>query len=259
MYPAAQAYPPQQVAFAPQPVVMAPQPVVMAPQPVVVAAYPQPVVAYPPPQPVAMAPPAPVKPLFIVDTQRMATHQPGVLVYSAKFTAARLNCLYCVLSCPWCCVNTETMARNTHLDVYTNGILFSKPDFVPHSLDFLCCNRQARGTFRYFDHTAFNQSVTSDGLCYGLCWGCIACQGSFGEQITFANGCCTDCCTPSGIKHFATCCTCCGIAETVFGLREDEGRKLAAIINEQVSAFRSNPQMYRLDPIVRDGIDAKTF
>lgn len=251
MYPAAQVYPAQ-----PAVVVAQPAPVVVAqPAPVMVAAYPPQVVAYP--QPV-MAPPAPVKPLFIVDTQRMATHQPGVLVYSAKFTQARLNCLYNVLSCPWCCTNTEAMARNTHLDVYTNGILFSQPDFIPHTCDCYC-GRQAIGTFRYFDHSTFNQTITSDGLCYGKIWACLACQGSFGEQITFSHGCCWDCCTPSGIRHFMTCCTCCGVAETVFGLREDEGKKLAAIINEQVAVFRSNPEMYRLDPIVRDGLDTKAF
>lgn len=234
------------------------------------AAYPPPNAGYPAPAPAAypapvvqqtiVGPPPPVAPLFIVDSQRKATHQPGVLVYSAKFSEQKLSCLYCIQTCPFCmecCGSSREMAKLTHLDVYTHGVLFSKPDFWAHSCDG-CCGQNSLGIMRYYDHPIFNQTVTSDGLCYGGFWAMCACQGSFGEQITFMNSCCQNCmCNRSKLNHFIGCCNCCGINETIFGLKEDEGRRLAAIINEQASIFRANPNQYRLDPLVANGVDTK--
>lgn len=225
-----------------------------------VAAYPQPVAIAPVVQQVVVAP-APVIPLFIVDTQRKATQQPGVLVYSAKFNSLKLQCLYCLLTCPFCCTtcnNTDEMSRLTHLDVYTNYVSFASPDGCWHLCD-ACCGHTTVAVSRYFDHHTFNRAVTSDGLCYGRAYLCCACQGSFGEQITFMNGCFSDCCKPSGLAHFTSCCNCCGVSETIFGLKEEEGRKLAGIINEQVSIFRANPGMYPLDPLVANGTAASTM
>lgn len=226
-----------------------------------------PVMAYPPApiiQQIVVAPPPPVAPLFVVDGQRMSTHQPGVLVYSAKFSEMKLNCLYCVQTCPFCvdcgCSGggKNEMAKMTHLDVYTNAVLFSKPDFVAHTCDG-CCGRSALGHLRFYDHPVFSHRVTSDGLCYGHAYSCFACQGSFGEQITFMNGCCYDCaCNRSALQHYLGCCNCCGVNETIFGLKEDEGRRLAAIINEQANMFRANPNRYALDPLVANGVE-KSF
>ena len=221
-------------------------------------AYPSPVV-----QQVVVAPPPPVAPLFVVDSQRRSTQQPGVLVYSAKFSEQRLTCLYCVQSWPFCsacCTDTARMAKLTHFDVYTNAVVFSKPHFIAHTCDG-CCDHHAVGTVRYYDHPVFDQAVTSNGLCYGHVYACCACQGSFGEQITFMNTCCANCCCNcSGLQHYTGLCNCnsgCGANETIFGLKEDEGRRLAAIINEQASIFRANPNQYRLDSLVANGVDTK--
>ena len=224
------------------------------------AAPPAPVV-----QQIVVAPPPPVTPLFVVDSQRRSTQQPGVLVYSAKFSEQRLSCLYSVQSCPFCmesCNDTIRMAKLTHLDVYTNAVVFSKPHSIAHTCDG-CCYHHAIATTRYFDHPAFNQPVTSDGNCYGHIYACFACQGSFGEQITFTNACCCDCiCNHTNLNHYLGICNCCcnagcGSTETIFGLKAEEGRRLAAIINEQASIFRANPNQYQLDSLIANGVDTK--
>ena len=267
VYPAQTAAPygayPADPAFAAPPVVaypVGPAPMVSYPAPVTVVPVPVapmvPVVQ----QQVTVAPPAPVRPLFVVDSQRRSTHQPGVLVYSAKFSQKRLSCLYSALSCPFCmnsCNNSSKMATLTHLDVYTNGVLFSKPHSTAHTCDG-CCSHQAIGVMRYYDHPSFRRPVTSNGMCYGGLYGCFACQGSFGEQVTFKSSCGTECCCNlTKLSHYCSVCNCCYATETIFGLKEDEGRRLAAIINEQASMFRANPNQYRLDPLIENGVDTK--
>lgn len=186
-----------------------------------------------------------VQAVYVADPQRKPTHHPGKLIYSAKMDHDGLKCLYCILTTPFCC-GLEEMARNTHLDIYSNALVLSRPAYYPHAAD-CCFGRQAWGQTIFFDHTGFDEPSSAIRFCRGTCFNLCGYFGKFGDQLNIHNfGCNT--CPPrlSGLGHFVLF-GCCETIETTYGLAPGEGARVSAIVNEQVRLFRENPTGYPLD------------
>jgi len=186
-----------------------------------------------------------IQAIYIPDSQRNPAHHPGKLVYSAQFDHERLVCLYRAMTFPFCC-GLEDMARNTHYDVYTNGVVLSRPSFFVHSAD-CCCGRQAWGLKTFFNHTVFDSPTTPMRVCKGSCFALCGYCGKFGDQINHHSFGMNEC-RISGMSHF-TLHGCCETYEVVFGLKEGESARLSIIINEQARLFRENPTAYALESV----------
>lgn len=187
-----------------------------------------------------------IQSIYIPDSQRNPAHHPGKLVYSAQFDRERLMCLYRAMTFPFCC-GLEEMAQNTHYDVYTNGVVVTRPSFYPHSAD-CCCGRQAWGLKTFYEHTVFDEPTSAMRVCKGSCFSICGYCGKFGDQINHHSFGLNEC-RLSGMAH-STLFGCCETIEVVFGLKQGEGARLSAVINEQARLFRENNQSYALDSVV---------
>eukprot|EP00744_Colponema_vietnamica_P000852 GILI01001479.1.p1 GENE.GILI01001479.1~~GILI01001479.1.p1 ORF type:complete len:236 (-),score=55.17 GILI01001479.1:148-807(-) len=185
-----------------------------------------------------------VNAMYIPDTQRNPKHHPGRFIYSAQFDHEKLICLYKCMTFPFCC-GLEEMARETHYDVYSNSVMFSQPTFFSSGPD-CCLGRPAWGLTRYYDHPVFDAAVTTGPLCKGGCLlAVLGYTGKFGDQLNHHVRC-LNTCEPSGLAHISII-SCPEGFESVYGLKDHEGARLASIINDQVRIFRQNPTAYALD------------
>lgn len=167
------------------------------------------------------------------DERRVATLQPGHLVYSVKLDQKKVECHYCCnkpycYGCLWC--GKETAAARTFMDIYTNGIVNNAPE----GSCFMCW--QNSGRFVSFDDTRFS-NVGKAGCCTPFPWCCPHWCNCCGEVIYLKRGCacCMDQC-PTGFGHEQICCpiglglfSCC-IVELFYGLPEGEAGKVDEII-----------------------------
>lgn len=185
-----------------------------------------------------------VNAIYIPDAQRNPKHHPGKFIYSAQFDHEKLICLYTAMTFPYCC-GLEEMARETSYDIYSNAVTLTRPTFIYGTPD-CCLGRPAWGLTRYYDHPVFDAAVTTGPYCHGGCiLGCLGYFGKFGEQINHHSRC-LNTCELSNLGHFSIH-GCPEAIESVYGLQDHEGARVASIINDQVRVFRANPTGYALD------------
>lgn len=179
-------------------------------------------------------------PTMPIDARRNGKYLPGQLVHTVVMDQSALECLFTCATFPCCCYS-ETLARATYMDIYTNGVEIGKPR--------LCCCLTSYDTsiaaFHHFDDfVVFHEQAVKGEWCSPFPFCCVNRCDMFGEAVVMRGKCGSgaaifgmgnQCNTPTWCPLLA----CCFPISVMYGLAPGQANHAAELINTHMSQFKS--------------------